>query len=1002
MICRFVALNVACACLLLNMVAAGNCEDNPTVALPVVQKLQQWLHGPVQVRVRNEASGAVSALESKLTPISTELSPTQHTLDTLGLSVTEQFLPTERGMAWDLRFSGQGPRAGHEVTIELPLLTEQQQIFTPSERGIMALAAYPTFAPAAYAKNAYGDGRCYMLPLVSVFDPHADTAVTIALPADSNTPHLQIDWQNAKTLRLRLGHRGMGAGKPSSIRLLFYTHPADYRAAIRMYSDDFPRYFRPALPRGPYEGAFWYHHIHNHPDFEEMARQNVRYIWTSFWFTHLGEYLPDSPQWAPYTYSKWWSLKERMSDDRINAFIREMHDQKIGVFAYFNVTEYGGSGGQSGDTETAARILRERFANALIKDADGQPIPTWEGALGMNARRDCSLFPALAEQVRRHIARLPQLDGFAIDRLDWASIIDYGHDDGLTMIGKRPAQNMAGPVAEAVEEVCRQAHAVGWRVYVNKYFRVEVLRDVDGYCDESDHVRGLHYVSAFRPGSAWNHQKPYDGDLLQFEAQLKRRLQFAVFPQMIAHQFPISQQSPNSNAADLLELYAPLFSTLDGKEQVLLPHCVSASGANDVNLFVNRAGNFVAPVTSRVRFLSRRTAAVEPVLLRLRVPNATNLAWAYVVSADGPPYWATVQHASDIVEVKFDRHGTSSMIIVGRGVRPLLPSIDANRLQSVRDRLFPAPDSTAADTGTRPALNGIQSATLFVNGVNLGERGTVSVVVDGKPLGVLKDGANGFPLQLTEEKQLPANLPRIHLAAADEEAWFVAEHAKLYITLAGGKRYCVATWTPNDAVTSADGINSTILPLVWRPVEEVARPAMRFDRRDTSVGGQWKGKFGRQAVWIPKISNARPQHGYQLQTLGGSFTWQDPTDDPRALELPPEKGSRRLATCWNGSNDVSFAVTPPNQKPYRLTVYLLDFDHNGRAVEAQVSDEISPANVQTVSREETNRGVYLTWTINGKVKLAFRKTAGANVAVSGVFIDPADTNPAKTSTSSPR
>ena len=90
--------------------------------------------------------------------------------------------------------------------------------------------------------------------------------------------------------------------------------------------------------------------------------------------------MPEAREWAPFTYAKWWSLKEKMSDDRINAFIREMHAQKIGVFAYFNVTEYGGAGGQSGDKETAARMLREQFADALMKGADGQPFLTWEGA----------------------------------------------------------------------------------------------------------------------------------------------------------------------------------------------------------------------------------------------------------------------------------------------------------------------------------------------------------------------------------------------------------------------------------------------------------------------------------------------------------------------------------------------------------------------------------------------------------------------------------------------
>ncbi len=818
---RFIALHVACACSLLTMTEAARGENKPGSPPPVVQRLQQWLHGPARIEVRNEANGVAAAFEPKLTPASADASPSRHTLDALGLSVAEEFLPTERGMAWDLKFSGDGPRAGHQVTIELPMLAKGQQIFTPTERGVMDLAANPTFTPVAYAHMGSHDQRCYVLPLVSVFDPKADTAVTIALPADANTPELQIDWQNMKTLRLRLGHRGMGGGKPCSIRLLLYTHPADYRAAIGLYSDDFPRYFRPALPRGPYEGCFWYHHIQNHPDFEEMARQDVRYIWSSFWFTHIGQYLPDAREWTPFTYATIFFLKQRMSDDRINAFIREMHEHKIGVFAYFNVTEYGGTGGESGKTEEADRILREQFADALIKDAKGKPIRTWGDAMAMNARRDCSLFPFLAEQLRRHVTRLPELDGFTIDRLDWGSKIDYGHDDGETMIGDRPVQNMAGPVAEGVAEVCRQAHAVGWRVYTNHAWRIEVLRDNDGYCYESDHVRGLNYISALRPVSAWNLQKPYKANLLQFEGQLKRCLQFAVFPHMIAHEFKISQQATNANAADLLELYAPLFSTLDGKEQVLLPHCVSVSGANDVNLFVNRAGNYVAPVTSRVRFLSRRTAAVESIALRLHVPDAGELAWAYVISADGPPYWAAVQHASDTAEITVERHGTSSMVVVGKGARPSLPSIDVNRLQGVRDRLFPVPDSTAASAGPRPALDGIQSATLVLEGVNLGESGTLSALVDGKPLGVLHSGVNSFPLELAKEKQLPADPPRIHVVAGDEGTWFLPERARLLIAQASGKRYCVAAWTAEQGALSADGVNAMILPLAWRPIQKV-------------------------------------------------------------------------------------------------------------------------------------------------------------------------------------
>ena len=577
---------------------------------------RSWLSASVNVKTRNEVSGTQAIPACREVRQSPDTIAIEGSLDALGLTVSQKWSATPNGLAWDLHFGGTGPRAGHEVVIDWPVLAPGLKVFTPGERGVIDVSTHPAYRPVPYATADFGGGRAYVLPLVSIMDPGAHTALTIALPADANIPHLQVEWIAGGTLRMTMAHRGMGGGKPSPLRILLWTHPADYRSALRVYADRFPAHFKPPMPRGKYEGAFWYHHIHDHPDFAEMARQKVRYIWSSFWFTHLGEYLPDEKEWMPYTYAMWWKLAQTMSDEKIRAFIHQMHEHGIGTYAYFNVTEYGGAGGKSGDVVVAERILREKFANALMKDAVGQAIPTWEGAMAMNAGKNYALWPFLRDQVRRHIERLPEFDGFVIDRLDWASTYDYAHDDGLTMIGSRPAENMALPVGQAVEEVCRMSHAAGKRVFVNQFWRVEVLKDIDGVCHESDYLPAMGYLIPLRPASAWSLLKNYRDDLLQFEGQLKRRLHWALFPQMIAHQFPISQQGPAPKAADLLEIYAPLFVTLMGKQQVLLPHCVSVDGANDVNLFVNGAGQYVAPVTSRTVFLSRGRRPASPVTVR--------------------------------------------------------------------------------------------------------------------------------------------------------------------------------------------------------------------------------------------------------------------------------------------------------------------------------------------------------------------------------------------------
>lgn len=638
------------------------------------QSQRVWLNEPVHIAVRNEVSEvSAHSTSAKVTARGKTGVTVSARLEPLELSMTEEWIGTPSGLIWDLSFDGEVKRTGHEVTIDLPVLSPGLKIFTPSDDEIMDVAAVPTYRPVPYAHMGWDTGQAYVLPLVTVMDPKTDQALTVALPPDRNIPHLQVEWIGAKTLRLTLAHRAMGGNKTSTLRLLLYSHPADYRGALKAYSDDFPAYFRPVVRHADDEGAFWYHHIQDHPDFAEMARQNVRYMWSSFWFTHLGDYLPDEKEWYPYTYANWWKLRQTMTDDKINAFIRDMRAHGISVYAYFNVTEYGGAGDKSGDRSVSDRLLKENFADALVKDAQDRPIPSWEGAYVMNPGGRYSLWPKLEEQARRHIERLPEFAGFIVDRLDWASRYDYGHNDDSTMLGDRPAENLAEPVAEAVENLCSIAHQAGKRVLVNQFYRIEVLRDVDGYCHENDYLPALGYLSMFRPAAAWHMRKPYEGDLHGFEAQLKQSLQFALLPQMIAHEFPISQQKPSANAADMLELYAPLFATLAGKEQVLIPHCVEATGENDVNLFVNGESNYVAPVTSRIRFRSRGADASEAVQVTLRVPDAGELHWAHIISADGPPYRGTVvSSAEGMATVQVAKHGTATMVVVGKGAEPAL------------------------------------------------------------------------------------------------------------------------------------------------------------------------------------------------------------------------------------------------------------------------------------------------------------------------------------------
>lgn len=905
------------------------------------------------------------------------------------VTTSDVLVDGERAL-WTLTAAASAPRFEHELALDLDVLFPGAQLFTPSQYGVMDLDAYPTFEPATYGSYDWNGGQAYVLPLVSVMDPATDEALTLALAPDQNIPHLQVSWTGARTLHLAMARRGLGDGETVAVRLVVYVHAADYRSALAAYSTDYPAWFRPPLPRGETEGTFWYHHVHEHPGFEELSRQHVRAIWSSFWFPWLGEYLPVEHEWSPYTYARWWNLREKMSDEKIHAFIDELHEHGIGTYAYFNVTEYGGRGGEHGDMAAADRVIEESLEPALVRDEEGRTITTWEGSKVIDPGRDLPYRPFLVEQAQRHLERLPELAGFMVDRLDWASRFDFARGDGLSMIGDREVTNLALPVGDAVRELCRLSHERGKRVFVNQFWRVEILRDVDGYCHENDYLPAMAYVAPFRPASAWHQRADYTGDLLAFEAQMKRRLHWALFPQLIAHEFPISQQRPDERAADLMELYAPLFEPLIGKSQVLLPHCVEVTGANDVNLFRNGEGRYVAPVSSRVRFLCRAGRTREPVEVTLRVPDLAELSWAHAYSLDGPPQRAEVVAGAKETVVRVPEHVTSTVVVIGTGGEPSLAGeADVERFGQLRERWFPNARLTA-NPSERPAGLEPQALELEVWGDSVGvsrPHSIVDVLVDGRKVGELREGDESFELALPAE-ELPHDPPSVALVPRDDGSWFLPAYAQWIARTSDGLRQRVAVWVPGDRC-EAEGARGVRLPLRWCEPETLPEVTARFEGVDLNTAGAWPGEYGELGAWLPGRAQDRAASDYNVAIRQGrEFVWSaSAADDPRVPRDPANPDASLRAACWFDTEGVHLRVTPPDDAPYRLTLYLLDFDCAKRHQSVEIRRSRTRLDERELTAEELARGAYLSWTVTGSVDLRVKNLGGINAVLSGVFVD---------------
>ena len=107
-----------------------------------------WLNEPIHVAVRNEVNEvSAHSTDAKVNATVEGGVTVTARLEPLQLRVTQQWTGTPSGLLWDLSFDGSGKRDGHEVTIDLPLLSPDVKIFTPSNDGIIAVATLPTYRP---------------------------------------------------------------------------------------------------------------------------------------------------------------------------------------------------------------------------------------------------------------------------------------------------------------------------------------------------------------------------------------------------------------------------------------------------------------------------------------------------------------------------------------------------------------------------------------------------------------------------------------------------------------------------------------------------------------------------------------------------------------------------------------------------------------------------------------------------------------------------------------
>lgn len=154
---------------------------------------------------------------------------------------------------------------------------------------------------------------------------------------------------------------------------------------------------------------------------------------------------------------------------------------------------------------------------------------------------------------------------------------------------------------------------------------------------------------------------------------------------------------------------------------------------------------------------------------------------------------------------------------------------------------------------------------------------------------------------------------------------------------------------------------------------------------DHQTLGNWKSTMGGQGFLIAGDPSGLPPE-VQVSIQGNSpWVWEESTADERALLRGSDQG--RVAAAWTTNAPLSLSVDLLDGHLHRVSVYFVDWDALGRVHQVEVQDAATGTLLDNRTIRDFEAGVYLTWTLRGRIRLIVTSLGPGWPVASGVFID---------------
>ncbi len=525
----------------------------------------------------------------------------------------------------------------------------------------------------AHGRAVASQRRAVPVPLLSFI--REQRCMALALPAElpnvlvrfmNNADETHLNIANSLTyapdqreyFKVCYDFLGLRQGKPTRAGVLLSAHDGQWRAALGWYARRYAKHFQPDPRIRQHEGV--YHGGRPFPGKEDRIRKEmkarhergVRWAELHAHFPHYGLYVNPAEPW------KGEHSEIKTTYELVRRTIRLYQEAGIKVHTYYNIIDGN------------CKYVEQAFPESIVVDESGQRVPAFRECWLMNADPATPFGRHCLEQFDKLLEKYGGTDAIFFDVYGRHYNLDFGHDDGITMVHNKPAYCLKFAFQRIMEQIEPKLRAMGKQFSANKPEGIEALLGIDLIMADEGHdpyrLEGFSYYGLFKPvmvldGGMWNDPEPTLKTCLRLGMMYN---DFADRPRRAGVKLSAPQRRRNRRVR---ETYTPLLEELIGKQWVLEPNALELPESVRGNVFRVPDGRVIVTMVSEHRSMFERGGFADDLPVIVRFAGAGDVRRATVRSVDyKETLEAPLSADGQTVTIIVPRHRTASIVVLER------------------------------------------------------------------------------------------------------------------------------------------------------------------------------------------------------------------------------------------------------------------------------------------------------------------------------------------------